>query len=189
MRALLVLSGLMLSLSLGCSAHLAPVYSPTSPAGLDAAGHKHSVQAVHQAVMLGLSAKRWIVLKSEAQVVVARSSGGGLWATVQVEYDETGWRITHVDAARGFKRRMNSRGQEVIHRRYNHWIRLLDDSIRRSLLNAPLPAPSYGSPALAPAAPPTAPPTQPAPLPPAAPPPAPEIPAETPPVAEPPRSL
>jgi hypothetical protein len=49
--------------------------------------------------------------------------------------NESGWRIAHVQSSPGLKYGHDARHGEVIHRRYNHWVRLLDQAIRGELVN------------------------------------------------------
>jgi hypothetical protein len=148
----LVLAGLLGNVA--CSPGLAPVYSPVTAAGLSPNGAPYTQQQVEAAVVQGSLAKGWTVVHHEPGTIVADVSSGGHGARVRILVNGGGWRIVHEQSSPGLKFRHDDRHGEIIHRRYNHWVRLLDESIRHALVTqtagGAYPAPS-AAPAVAPA--------------------------------------
>jgi hypothetical protein len=157
-------SALVLAGALGnvaCAPNLAPVYSPSSPAGLSVNGTPYTAEQVENAVVQGASAKGWVVVQRTPGTVIADINSGGHGARVRVLVTEGGWRIVHESSSPSLKYAQDPKHGEIIHRRYNHWAKQLDEAIRQALVMS-----SSGGYAPMPGAPPPAPP-------PAAPPPAP----------------
>ena len=123
----------------GCFGRRAPVYTPQNAVST-ATGAPLSVDSVRQAIVQGCLAKGWAIDQQASGIVRASVYAGGHSATVQIHYNSTGYVIQHVQSSPGLKF-----DGHYIHRRYNHWVRLLDESIKRQLL-APAP-PSSPSPA------------------------------------------
>lgn len=169
--------------NLACGGGLPPVYVPTSPAIPPAGGAPFTAQYVEEATVQGAALRGWKIVHRSPGVVIADIVAGGHGARVRILSDATGWRIEHVQSSPGLRWSADPTQGEVIHRRYNQWVKSLDDSIRRALY-APMPtaggyyAPAPGqapvdpnAPPVDPNAPPPPPPPPPAPAP-AAPPPA-----------------
>lgn len=132
-----------------CAPHLAPVYAPSSSAGLGPQGRPYTIEQVGQAVVQGAIGKGWTVVAHQPGLVVAEVMAGGHSARVRVVYNESGWRIDRQQTSPGLKYRADGRDGEIIHHRYNLWIRHLDQAIRSALVIASLPqappAPSAGN--------------------------------------------
>jgi len=120
--------------NVACSPGMAPVYSPVTAAGLSPTGQPYTTEQVEMAVVQGATAKGWTVVHRAPGLVVADVSSGGHGARVQILVNEGGWRVVHEQSSPGLKFRQDDRHGEIIHRRYNHWVRLLDESIRQALI-------------------------------------------------------
>ncbi|TPV94293.1 MAG: hypothetical protein B7733_16015 [Myxococcales bacterium FL481] len=128
-----ILLAATVSVAPACAPHLQVVHAPHSPAGLGSDGEPRSVEQVEAAVLEGLSRKGWVVLDRIDGQVRAQVSAGAHQATVRVDYSAEAWSIAHEATSAGLKHGVDSQNREVIHLRYNHWIRLLDDAIRQAL--------------------------------------------------------
>ncbi len=126
---------------LACTPTLAPVYAPASPAGLAPAGTPFTAQQVEQATAQGAMAKGWTVVERSPGVVVAEISSGPHRARVRILSDQSGWRIVHEQSSPGLRYGHDDRHGDIIHRRYNHWVHMLDESIRHELAAPPLDTP------------------------------------------------
>ena len=172
----------------GCAPNLADVQNPQGFVNLDAYGRPGSPELVLAAIRLGATNKHWHIVSEGPGVELAQVSSGGHDATVRIDYNERGWLITHQSSSPGLKYRADYGGRQVIHHRYNMWVRHLNRSIENALMQlqmAPPMVPTAGGPATLPAAPaptmmapppaqvPAAAPTMPAPVAPAPVPPAP----------------
>jgi hypothetical protein len=147
-------SALVLAGALGnvaCAPNLAPVYSPSSPAGLSISGTPYTAEQVENAVVQGATSRGWVIVQRTPGTVIADINSGGHGARVRVLVTEGGWRIVHESSSPSLKYGQDARHGEVIHRRYNHWVRLLDESVRQALVMQ-----SSGGYAPAPGAPPPA---------------------------------
>jgi hypothetical protein len=134
MRNVLVVTSLLLTLAgSACSPTLAPVYSPAQTAGVNAAGVPYTAAEIDQAAIAGAQAKGWTILSHAPGLTVAEVSAGGHSARVRIATSQGGWRIEHDQSSPGLHFGGDDRHGAVIHRRYNHWVRLLDESIRQQL--------------------------------------------------------
>jgi hypothetical protein len=134
MRNVLVVTSLLLALAgSACSPTLAPVYSPAETAGVSAAGVPYTSAQIDQAVVAGAQAKGWTIISHAPGLTVAEVSSGGHTARVRILTADNGWRIVHEQSSPSLHFRNDERHGEVIHRRYNHWVRLLDEAIRQQL--------------------------------------------------------
>jgi hypothetical protein len=158
----------------GCGANMAPVLNPKDVPVVTAAQGAPTTEQVRAAIVAGLAAKGWTVQSEEGLALTAETSSGGHTASVTIEYSSTRYSIHHLNSSEGLK----YDGQEI-HRRYNHWIDLLQQAINAELakVNPPPPLDTAAE------GPPDAPP--PAPAPEAAPAPAPEAAPESGPAAAP----
>lgn len=134
--------------NVACSPMLAPVFAPSSAAGLSPNGAPYSLAQIEQAIVQGAMSKGWTVVHRGPGVVIADVMAGGHGARVRVLFNESGWHITHEQSSPGLKFHVDERHGEVIHRRYNHWVHMLDDAIRQALV-----APTAGGMVPAPAEP------------------------------------
>lgn len=116
-----------------CAPTLAPVYAPAQAAGVGPSGAPYTQEQVDLAVVQGAQAKGWTVIQHAPGLTVAEVAAGGHSARVRVLTSAGGWRIVHEQSSPGLKHEVDPRHGEVIHRRYNHWVRLLDESIRAAL--------------------------------------------------------
>lgn len=153
------------SVSVGCSPVLAPVYSPNTHAGISPSGHAYPPEAVEQAILRAMATKGWRPLERGAGFVRGEVSAGGHQAVVRVVFNAGGWRIDYESSSPGLKYGQDSRHGEIIHRRYNHWIRLLDEAISRELKAVTYLPPPAPAPAPVVVVPPPAPPPEPTPAP------------------------
>lgn len=108
-----------------CSPTMAPVYQVSGVRLTPYSEPPLSVAEVREVVLRGLAQKRWNVQREEPSAIVASVTAGGHEATVRIDYNSAGYSISYVDSSSGLK----YDGQNI-HRRYNHWVRLLDDAIR-----------------------------------------------------------
>jgi hypothetical protein len=119
--------------STACAPNLAPVYAPAEAAGVTAEGTPYTSQQVEEAAAVGAQSKGWTIVQRAPGVVVAEISAGGHQARVRILCSAEGWRILHEQSSPGLQFGHDDEHGDVIHRRYNHWVRLLDESIRRAL--------------------------------------------------------
>lgn len=126
--ALLILGGLS-----ACKPAHAPLYAPTTKAGIRSSGGAFTVREIRTAVFGGLQAKGWRIMSEKSGEVEAETTSGGHTARVLVRYNAGGWSIGYVSSSPGLKYQADSRHGPIIHRRYNHWVRLLDEAIQRQL--------------------------------------------------------
>jgi hypothetical protein len=134
MRNVFVLSSLLFALaSSACSPTLAPLYAPAQTAGVSSSGAPYTAAQIDAAAIAGAQSKGWTVISHAPGLTVAEVSSGGHTARVRILTNETGWRVVHEQSSPGLKYGTEERHGEVIHRRYNHWVRLLDDAIRQQL--------------------------------------------------------
>ena len=138
--ALLVLGTLG---NLACGGSLPPVYVPTSPAIPPAGAVPFTAQWVEEATVQGAVLRGWTIVHRAPGLVIADIAGGGHGARVRILSDATGWRIEHEQSSPGLRWSNDPIQGPMIHRRYNQWVKALDESIRRALY-APAPAPSSG---------------------------------------------
>lgn len=135
--------------NLCCSPTLSRIYVPVQTAGVSPNGTPYTSDQIERAIIAGAQAKGWTVVGQTPGAVLAEIKSGGHFARVNISYNETGWRILHEQSSPGLHYQPDERHGAVIHRRYNHWIQLLEKSIQNMLV-----APSFASPTpVAPAAP------------------------------------
>jgi hypothetical protein len=109
----------------------APVYQPTSTVPTAAA--RPDLRA---AILAGLATKGWRVAREGPGVIEATVRAGGHTATVAIRYGGNQYSIQYVSSSEGLKY-----DGETIHRRYNHWVRLLDDAIYKAATSGGPPRP------------------------------------------------
>jgi hypothetical protein len=166
--------------NLACGGSLPPVYVPTSPALPPAGGPPFTAQHVEEATVQGAVMRGWKIVHRAPGLVIADIVAGGHGARVRILSDATGWRIEHEQSSPGLRWSTDPSYGQVIHKRYNQWVKALDDSIRRALYSPAISAGGYYPPPQPVPGQPD--PAQPAPVDPNAPPP----PAAPPPAAPPP---
>ena len=117
---LLVLASLLLGVA-ACRPTLAPVMEVVdAETGLDDA-------ELEDAIYAALAAKKWQVIDEDPAggALAAEVRSGGHAATVLIEWGGGAYSILYSDSTASLR---YTGGR--IHRRYNHWIRLLDDEIQ-----------------------------------------------------------
>lgn len=119
--------------STACAPNLAPVYAPSEVAGVSVVGTPYTSQQVEEAAAVGAQSKGWTIVQRAPGVVIAEISAGGHQARVRIVCSAEGWRILHEQSSPGLQFGHDNEHGDVIHRRYNHWVRLLDEAIRRAL--------------------------------------------------------
>jgi hypothetical protein len=108
---------------LACSPTLAPVLNVDERMSVPSNGAQ-SVERTRQAIRDGLAAKRWKVDRDEPGRIIATITMGEHQATVRITYTADHYSIHHQESSNGLKYDGTN-----IHRRYNHWIRLLSQAI------------------------------------------------------------
>jgi hypothetical protein len=158
--------------NVGCGGRLTPLYVPTSPAGLSAGGVPFAPQQVEEATAQAAVYGGWKIVHRAPGLVIADIAAGKHGARVRILSDATGWRIEHEQSSPSMRWSVNPRHGQVINRRYNQWVKALDDGIRRALYSPAVsaggyyppppaqPAPAPQDPQAAPTAPPPPPPAQ-----------------------------
>jgi hypothetical protein len=170
---LLVLASLLVALlTAGCAPNLSDVQNPQGFANVDAYGRPATNELMLAAIRMGASAKHWGIVSEAPGVVVAQVSSGGHHASVRIDYNERGWVITHQASSPGLKYDPDYNGRQVIHHRYNMWVRHLNRAIENALVQLQTPAPAFMVPAPVAPAPPVQAPAPAAPVQPAVPAPA-----------------
>lgn len=119
--------------NVACGSKLAPLLTPVSAAGISPAGIPFLPQQVEEATYQGAIARGWQVVHRQPGLVVADLSSNGHGARVRILSDASGWRIEHEQSSAGLHWTADPQRGQVIHRTYNRWVKLLDDSIRRAL--------------------------------------------------------
>lgn len=147
----------------GCGANMAPVLSPKDVPVVTATQGAPTTEQVRAAIVAALATKGWTVQSEEGLALTAETTSGGHSAAVTIEYSSTRYSIHYLSSSEGLK----YDGQEI-HRRYNHWIDLLQQAINAELARVNPAAPPAAAAQALPDAPPPAP-VPPAPAPEAAP--------------------
>ena len=86
--------------------------------------------SAQEAILAAMYARGWHLVDDAPGVVLATVSSMGHRATVRIGYQAGSYSILYEDSSHGLKYRAHS---QLIHRRYNHWVRRLDDAIRLEL--------------------------------------------------------
>lgn len=113
----------------GCKPHLAAVYDVSGAPIVTR--QSSTADDVRDAILRALATKNYTVKATEERAVVAEARGGGHSATMRIEFTADHYNITRVESSPGLK---YDDDDNRIHRRYNHWVRLLRDAIDRELL-------------------------------------------------------
>ncbi len=108
----------------GCKATLAPVNNINS-ARVSAAMQAYTAEDVGKAIMRGLALKKWTVESHQPGEILASVGVGPHHTQIRITYDDRRYSIVHVNSSPSLQY-----DGKIIHRRYNHWIRLLNDSIQ-----------------------------------------------------------
>jgi hypothetical protein len=119
--------------SLGCSPTLAPIYSPVEIAGIRRDGAPFTAQQIESAIILGAQEKGWAVISKVPGAVRAEIHVGDHYARVRITYNATSWQVLHEESSPSLEFQTDSTNGTTIHRRYNHWVRLLSESFRKAL--------------------------------------------------------
>ncbi len=116
-----------------CAPSQTDLHSPSTVVGLDAQGQPANVEQVAHAIRTGASNKGWTVISDEPGVVGASVSSGGHNAVVRIHYTAAGWVIERESSSEGLKYDPDYHGRQIIHHRYNLWVRHLDRAIQNAL--------------------------------------------------------
>jgi hypothetical protein len=121
----IVLGGLAGSWACGGSAAV-PVYQVSGQRLSPWNGRALAEDEVRQILVRAATLRHWTVEREEPRVIFARIVSGPHEAVVRLDYNSAGYSISYVDSSPGLRY-----DGVTIHRRYNHWVRLLDDSIQK----------------------------------------------------------
>ena len=115
----------------GCTFETAPIYNVRANAP---AARPLSGEEVRTGIYRALTVKNWVVTAEEPWNITAMVTAGGHSAVVAIAYNTEAYTITRVDSSAGLKYDpSHPRHGEIIHRRYNHWINLLNQQIQREI--------------------------------------------------------
>lgn len=112
-------------LASGCTK--APILVPSNQFA-PVEGTSSQASDMRAAILNGISTKGWKKIQDEPGRIAARIDYGQHWAEVDIPYDADGYSIEHRATSPGLKY-----DGATVHRRYNHWVRLLDQAIIRVL--------------------------------------------------------
>jgi hypothetical protein len=121
----IVLGGLAGSWACGGSAAV-PVYQVSGQRLSPWNGRALGEDEVRQILVRAATLRKWTVEREEPRVIFARIVYGAHEAVVRLDYNSAGYSISYVDSSPGLRY-----DGVTIHRRYNQWVRLLDDSIQK----------------------------------------------------------
>jgi len=142
-RSALALWTLLSVTLLACAPSATDLQRPRGAINLDVSGRGSSAEQVLQAIRLGATRRHWAILQEGPKDVIASVSSGGHDATVRIEYNQSGWIILHERSSPSLRYDPDYRGREIIHFRYNFWVRHLNRAIEEALseLRAVAPVP------------------------------------------------
>jgi hypothetical protein len=132
-KIVLLLVCLSAAESLGCSPTIAPIYSPVEIAGIRHDGASFTVQQMESAIMLGAQQKGWAVINKVPGTVIAEIHVQDHYVRVRITYNATSWQVVHEESSPSLQFQTDATNGTIIHRRYNHWVRLLNESIHKAL--------------------------------------------------------
>jgi hypothetical protein len=118
-------SGLFSNLACGGSAAV-PVYQVSGQRLSPWNGRTLEDAEVRQILVRAATLRRWTVEREEPGVIFARIVSGQHEAVVRMDYNSAGYSVSYVDSSPSLRY-----DGVTIHRRYNHWVRLLDDAIQK----------------------------------------------------------
>jgi hypothetical protein len=81
---------------------------------------------VRQIIVRAASLRKWTIEREEPRIVFARIVSGPHEAVVRIDYNSAGYSISYVDSSPGLRY-----DGVTINRRYNNWVRLLDNAIQK----------------------------------------------------------
>lgn len=87
-----------------------------------------------KAIEYGLAQRHWAVVQKTSGRYVAQLNDRGLRVVINLDYGEQGIVVTYVDSSE-LRYTKTEDGRELIHRRYDSWIRGLVGDIRNALRN------------------------------------------------------
>lgn len=122
-----------------CQPSLAPLYAPTTTAGIHSSGASYTANEIKAAVLSGLQAKNWHLVTTKEGRIEAETTSGRHTARVVVSYNASGWSIGYISSSPGLKYQHDPQHGTIIHRRYNHWIRMLNEAIGHALVSSATP--------------------------------------------------
>ena len=124
---LAIILGLSFALTLGGCAKGVPIYQPEFQV------QSRSVSQVRSAIKNVLKRRRWIIKSSGSNHFVARYDRGTKnGATVRIDYSSNKVKITRLNSY-GLNYEAAGEEGEVIHKRFNGWMRYLERDIELEL--------------------------------------------------------
>jgi len=115
-------------LFLGCG-NTAPLLNYENSPVTTVSGKKAKAEQVKKAIILAGTQKGWQMKEVKPGLLEATIFRSNLMAKININYSPDSYSITYKDSS-------NFRYDGTnIHKRYNHWIRLLNDQIRSQLIN------------------------------------------------------
>lgn len=130
LRKTLVILSLAFSavIFMGCG-NTAPIMNVDGAPVTTASGKKAKLAQVKKAILLAGASKGWQMREIKPGLIEATVHRSNLMAKVTISYTASSYNINYKDSTN-----MRYDGTNV-HKRYNHWIRLLNDQIRNQLIN------------------------------------------------------
>jgi hypothetical protein len=116
-----------------CAPTSTDLLRPRGTSGLNAEGNRPDIRRIQFAIRDGAARAGWAITKEEPGAIYANVQSGGHDATVRIQYDVDGWEIQRESSSSGLKYNPDYWGREIIHFRYNKWVRGLNGSIQNSL--------------------------------------------------------
>jgi hypothetical protein len=128
-RNVCTLALLGLSLAAGCS-HANPLVEP-APLRTTA-----SAEVVHQAILSGMAAKKWLMQEDQPGVITARQESRQHTLVVAIRYTQDSVSLSYVSSV-NFDERRDAQGRIFIHKKYRQWTENLIAAINKNLLTGP----------------------------------------------------
>lgn len=115
--------------NVACRPTMAPVFQVSGARLTPYAGGPLADAEVREVLVRGVTTKRWTVTEEQPGALFAEIREKGHYAKVRIDYNAAGYAISYVDSSPSF----HYDGVNI-HRRYNHWVRMLNDSIQRAFM-------------------------------------------------------
>ena len=114
--------------AVGCTPQVAPVYN-IYDAEIQPWEGTTTLESVGEVIRAAVQARGWTIREDQpGRIVASTVAHGGHTAAIQIDYDTYRYSITHLESSDGLLYDGSN-----IHRRYNHWVRLLDEMIQYEL--------------------------------------------------------
>lgn len=120
---------------LGCKASFSSVYQPKNILAEAPHGSPYTKSQIAKAIYRGFLSKGWSLLEQTDEVIMGRLRWLEHDVTVKIPFDERSYEIIPVSISKGLRDDSKNASEELVHRRYNHWVNMLDKAIRTSLLS------------------------------------------------------